>query len=81
MEEVERDCITPDSQCPDEFSHVGQNRQLWEHKLRLLLCPPVPAELCRAAVAAPGAPVLHGRRKTNDLSPPGIVCNVFINHL
>lgn len=80
MEEVERDCITPDSQCPDEFSHVGQHRQLWVHKLGFS-CPPVPAELCRAAVAAPGAPVLHYKRKANDLSPPGIICNVFINHL
>lgn len=77
MEEVERDCITPDSQCPDEFSHVGQYRQLWEHEPRLLLCPPVPAELCRAE----GAPVLHGKRKANNLSPPDIICNVFINHL
>jgi len=41
MEEVERDCITPDFLCPDEFSHIGYYREPWEHMLRILTYLPV----------------------------------------
>lgn len=39
------------------------------------------AGLCKTVLAAPRAPVLHGKKKANELFPPGIMCNVFINHL
>lgn len=32
----------------------------------------------QAVVAASGAPLLHGKKKANELSPPGIMCNLLV---